>query len=205
VFVVFRQTSSSPPMRREPSLPEERPPAEIAPEPLLIEGPWQLAFPEGHGAPPQITLDRLTSWPDVDDAGVRHFSGIATYRTTFACPAAVDARAVRATLDLGRVHELAEVRLNGRLLGIRWHPPYHLDATGILRPGENHLEIRVANLWHNRLVADAALPAPQRITRMVPETHYTRLRAASLVPSGLLGPVRIVMEKPSALGSQTRN
>jgi hypothetical protein len=206
IFVVFRQRSSPTPTSQDrPRPPEERPPAEIAAKPLLIEGAWQLSFPEDHGAPPRITLDRLTSWPDVDDPGVRHFSGIATYRTTFTCPAANDAHPLRATLDVGRVHEVAEVRLNGRLLGIRWHAPYHFDVAGILRPGENHLEIRVANLWHNRLVADASLPKSQRLTRMVPETHYTRLRGASLVPSGLLGPVRILIQEPSVPGSQDRD
>jgi hypothetical protein len=204
VFVVFGQKSASSSIRKRPLPREERPPAESLLKPLVIEGPWELSFPEGHGAPPQVTLGALKSWPDVDDPGVRHFSGIATYRTTFDCPPGIDTRAVRATLDLGRVHEVAEVRLNGRLLGIRWHPPYHVDATGPLRPGENHLEIRVANLWHNRLVADAALPPPQRITRMAPETHYVRLRGASLVPSGLLGPVFLSIKNPGPSGCETQ-
>jgi hypothetical protein len=71
--------------------------------------------------------------------------------------------------------------------------------------GENHLEIRVANLWQNRLVADASLRGPQRVTRVVPETHYTRLRAAPLIPSGLLGPVRLLFTKLNSTADQAKH
>ena len=94
-------------------------------------------------------------------------------------------------LGLGRVAEVCEVRLNGQLVGTGWHPPYRFDVSRQIRTGENRLEIRVANLWHNRLVGDAALPKAKRVTRVVPESHYQRVRGKPLLPSGLLGPVRI--------------
>jgi hypothetical protein len=203
VFVVFRQPSGAAPRDSSPrriidSL--SRPPhvgeAPGPVQPLSIEGPWELAFPEGGGAPPKRTLDRLQSWTEVDDPGVRHFSGIATYRTSFDCPAELGDRGLAATLDLGEVREVAELRLNGKTIGTGWHPPYRLDVTDAIRPGENRLEVRVANLWHNRIVGDASLPEARRVTRMVPKTHYDRLRGKPLIPSGLLGPVRVVFRSP---------
>ncbi len=199
VFVVFRgargPVAESPRREMRPGeLPESfsrRRHVGAPPDPLTLEGPWEIEFPEGHGAPPKLSLDQLKSWTEVDDPGVRHFSGIATYRASFDCPVEVLDRGGAVTLDLGEVREVAEVRLNGKLLGVRWHPPYRLDVSGAIRPGENRLEVRVANLWHNRIVGDAALPEARRVTRMVPKTHYDRLRKKPLVPSGLLGPVRV--------------
>ena len=129
--------------------------------------------------------------PEHDEPGIRYFSGIATYRTEFTCTESLAAEGVPAQLDLGRVHEVAEVWLNGERLGIGWHPPYRFSVEGSLRPGANRLEVRVANLWHNRIVGDAALPAPQRITRIASEKHYSNVKGAPLIDSGLLGPVRI--------------
>ena len=68
--------------------------------PLPVNGPWQVAFPEGWGAPAAITLDPLVSWPDHPDPGVQHFSGTATYRTSFDLPAAPSSDA-HFFLDLG--------------------------------------------------------------------------------------------------------
>jgi hypothetical protein len=142
----------------------------------------------------------LKSWTEKDDPGIQHFSGIATYRTTFTCPDAGTDDGLAATLDLGRVAEVCEVRLNGKLAGGRCHPPYCFDVSRQIRTGENRLEIRVANLWHNRIVGDAALPKARRVSRMVPESHYKRMRGqeaaqplimSRVAASGLLGPVRI--------------
>jgi hypothetical protein len=138
-----------------------------------------------------VTVSELKSWTESSNSGVQHFSGIATYRTGFACSSDAADGDYTVTLDLGRVAEVCEVRLNGQHIGTGWHPPYRLDITDALRSGENQLEIRVANLWHNRIVGDAALPKEKRITRMVPESHYQRVREAKLVESGLIGPVRI--------------
>ena len=57
-------------------------------------------------------------------------------------------------MDLGQVHEIAEVRLNGQNLGILWKEPFRIDITKAARPGDNELEVRVTNLWPNRLIGD---------------------------------------------------
>ncbi len=162
-----------------------------ATEELTIAGPWQLDFPEGKGAPPKATFEQLKSWTDADEQGIRDFSGTAIYRTTFACPATLVKQGTRVALDLGQVAEVCEVWLNGQRLGVGWHGPYRFDATDALKPGENELEIRVANLWLNRVRADAQLPPEQRITRIVPTSWYDRCRKSKPLKSGLLGPVKL--------------
>lgn len=183
VFVVFRPGAD----RRQ----EERTETDRAPEPIAIEGPWTVEFPADSGAPSTTELKELKSWTEMADSGIRHFSGIATYRTTFTCPQHAIGNGSSATLDLGRVAEVCAVSLNGKTIGTGWHPPYRFCTTDALRAGENQLEIRVANLWHNRIVGDAALAKDERVTRMVPESHYERMRNQKLVESGLMGPVRI--------------
>ena len=183
IFVVFRPDA----IRRRHSPTK----TETVPEPVVVEGPWEVQFPDGSGAPSSVTVSALKSWTESPDPGIRHFSGVATYRTSFTCSNNAAGGNHTATLDLGRVAEVCEVRLNGQHVGSGWHPPYRFDITNALRPGENQLKIRVANLWHNRIVGDAALPKDKRITRLVPDTHYQRVREAEVVDSGLIGPVRI--------------
>ncbi len=128
------------------------------PAPLVVEGPWRVAFPPNFGAPPETTLPKLMSLHLHEEAGIKYFSGTAAYHKTLTAPAALKAQGRRVFLDLGRVEVLAEVLLNGRNLGIAWKAPYRLDATDALRAGGNSLEIRVTNLWPNRLIGDEQLP-----------------------------------------------
>ena len=84
---------------------------------------------------------------------------------------------------------MAEVFVNGNKLGTLWTPPFRMEITPALRAGENKVEIRVTNLWRNRLVGDQKLPQPERTTW----GFYRFYDADSqLAESGLLGPVRIL-------------
>ena len=182
------------------------------PAPQSIAGPWNVQFPAGWGAPEQITLNNLISWPDHADAGVRYFSGTAIYRTKFNGPK-VPANS-RMELDLGRVEVIAEVSLNGKALKTLWKPPFVCDVTSALRPGENELEVRITNLWPNRLIGDeqypddcvsgtwksgGGIPAwPEWLRKGQPRPEPRRLTFSAwkhyqkdepLLPSGLLGPV----------------
>ena len=100
--------------------------------------------------------------------------------------------APRLWLDLGDVRELAEVRLNGRRLGVVWRPPFRVEITGAVKPVGNLLEVEVVNFWPNRIIGDRRLPPEKRRTR----TNIRKLTAKTpLMKSGLLGPVRLMTEK----------
>lgn len=123
-----------------------------------IQGPWELEFPKGWGAPDRLTLERLISWTDHPNPGVKHFSGTATYRRQFKVPAELLGRDRRLYLDLGRVFVIAQATLNGHDLGVLWKPPFSVDVTEELRAGTNDLTVAVVNLWPNRLIGDDLLP-----------------------------------------------
>ena len=127
-------------------------------KPIEITGPWKVSFQPGRGAPPEIELAELKSLHRHEQPGVRYFSGTATYARQFNLPAGVNAEGKRFYLDLGRVEVIAEVKVNGKQAGNVWKPPYRLDITGLIRNGDNDLEIEVVNLWPNRLIGDEQLP-----------------------------------------------
>ena len=152
-----------------------------------VNGPWSLSFPPGWGAPAKVILSRLESWTGSGDPGVRYFSGTATYAAQFRLPERLDA-AESLYLDLGEVREIAEVRVNGRDLGILWKPPFRVALGAAARPGWNALEVAVTNLWPNRLIGDQRVAPALRLTR----TNIAKFKAESpLLPSGLLGPVTL--------------
>ena len=91
-------------------------------------------------------------------------------------------------LDLGEVQVMAQVNLNGDDLGVLWKPPFRVEVTGAVRAGRNTLEIRVANLWPNRMIGDAALPEAERFTWSSYEPFD---KDSPLLKSGLLGPVKL--------------
>jgi hypothetical protein len=128
-------------------------------DPVEIVGPWRVSFPPNLGAPPEVNFDKLISWTESSDDDVKYFSGTATYTKRFNLSSDATAYGKRVYLDLGKVQVLAEVIVNGRNLGILWKPPFRLDVTDAVRPGDNDLEIRVTNLWPNRLIGDEKLPA----------------------------------------------
>ena len=129
--------------------------------PLAITGPWDLQFAPNGGAPKRVTLEKLISWSEHNDSGVRYYSGHATYQTTFRwnpTPSAPGQLESVVYLDLGKVAVMAEVKLNGQDLGVLWKPPFRVAVTKALQPGDNTLEVKVVNLWINRLIGDEHLP-----------------------------------------------
>jgi len=110
------------------------------------------------------------------------------YRQTVQVPATALREGTRTLIDLGLVNDLAEVRVNGKRVGVAWHAPYRLDITEALRTGSNDIEIQVANRWVNRLVGDAQ-PGATKVTVTQGPVYVA---SAPLMPSGLVGPVRLV-------------
>lgn len=192
-------------------------------EVMEVKGPWRVIFPSDSGAPPEITLAELISLHKHADEGVKYFSGTATYQVKFTLPISIRSSGKRVYLDLGRVENVAEVRLNGEELGILWKPPYKVDITEAVKSGENELEVKVTNVWVNRLIGDEQQPpeyeyggAPGEFgvfanaIRKLPEWYvegkpkppgrrvlFTTWKHYDkddpLLESGLIGPVRILI------------
>jgi hypothetical protein len=185
-FVVFRGSGYS----RKASTP--MPSGSAASASIEIQGPWQVRFQPGRGAPERIVMEELLDWSKHPDPGVKYFSGQATYSTTFSLDPTLGAHGSRLLLDLGRVQVMAQVTLNGKDLGVLWKTPFQVDITSAVNPGENTLEITVANLWPNRLIGDQSLPPEKRITWT---TWNPFKKDSPLLESGLLGPVRCTTKR----------
>jgi hypothetical protein len=124
------------------------------PEPLSLGNDWDVAFPHK-----TVTFDKLISWSESADDFIKYFSGTATYSKTFTVPKNFLKKDMRIVLDLGQTEIMAQIELNGNVLGILWKVEKTVDITDFLVTGKNHLKISVTNLWPNRLIGDARLPA----------------------------------------------
>jgi len=127
-------------------------------QPLPVTGSWHLTFPPDLGAPAEITLPELISLRNHPEEGVKYFSGTVSYFKAIDINRRLLNNNKRLYLDLGWVEVIAEVLVNGNSLGILWKPPYRIDITEAVTPGNNNLEIRVTDLWLNRMIGDEHLP-----------------------------------------------
>ena len=166
VFVVFGMDT-----------PEAQPPESALHTLTELEGPWQVAFPEQ-----AAEFKELISWTEHPDPAIKYYSGTATYRTQFTLAES----APTAVLDLGKVDEMARVRVNGHEVATLWNPPYTVAIGEAIQPGENTIEIDVVNTWLNRLIGDAqpGVESPETFTTTKSWNAETPLQSA-----GLLGPV----------------
>jgi hypothetical protein len=177
-FILFRKPTS------ERSLAA---PAKVERQLTTVFAPWTVRFQPGRGAPAEIAMPSLKPLETNDNTGVRYFSGIASYSSSFALPK--DANPGKPLwIDLGRIGDVAEVRVNGQLAGTTWLAPYRLDIGKFVKKGRNALEVRVANLWVNRLIGDEQ-PGATKITFTAAPTYRPD---APLRPSGLIGPVTLL-------------
>jgi hypothetical protein len=183
VFVVFREPASAS-SRTLPRTLEVR----IA----VLEGSWNVTFEPNRGAPAQAQFPALTSWHQNSDPGVKYFSGTATYTKDVDAPAGWFKSGQKLWLDLGDVKNIAEVTVNGKPLGILWKAPFRVDVSSTLKTGPNTLQIKVTNLWVNRLIGDQQPDAGKKYTYTAVQFY----RADSgLLPSGLIGPVQFIAER----------
>jgi alpha-L-rhamnosidase len=161
-----------------------------------INTPWTLSFPEKWGAPASVKLDTLISWIDHTDQGIKYFSGTATYTNRFQLSASMLKANRSIWLDLGDVLDLAEVFVNGKPAGVLWTKPFRLDIRSHVKAGENLLEVKVTNMWINRLTGDMDLPVSERYCR-TNQPYVTKDRSPwgdetfRVQRSGLLGPVTL--------------
>jgi hypothetical protein len=190
---------------------------QISPLPAAIDcdDHWKVRFQPGRGAPDRVVLDKLVSLSDHPDPGVKYFSGTATYSRVVKIPPDWIRADRTLYLDLGDVEVMAQVTFNQRDLGILWKPPFRLDISSLAKAGDNELEVKVADLWVNRLIGDEQLPSdeafapgiynyltaiPDWLANGTPRTsgritfgvYQFWKKTDPLVPSGLIGPVRII-------------
>ncbi|WP_343610791.1 glycosyl hydrolase [Novosphingobium sp.] len=180
VHVVFRQPAPADAMMLK----------KLVPTPIAtVDGAWQVAFQSGRGAPASTTLPSLQPLNENANPGIRYFSGLATYTKDIAVPKTWRA-GQKLWIDLGQVNEVAQVTVNGKVVGTAWHAPYRVDVSDAVHAGTNRVEIKVANLWINRLIGDAQpdmqKPGAQKVTFTALPTYRAD---APLRPSGLIGPV----------------
>jgi hypothetical protein len=195
------------------------------PEPADLSNSWEVQFPPNWGAPERVKFDRLISWSEHPEPGVKYFSGTANYTKSFRLPASLYASDLRLYLDLGKVAIIAQPQLNGHDLGILWKPPFRVELTRYLKSGENKLEIKVTNLWPNRMIGDEFLPddsdrnpdgtlklwpswlesgQPSSTGRYTFTTWRLWKKDSPLQQSGLIGPVRIISAKEVSVNQAAR-
>jgi len=190
-------------------------------------GPEELAFGRhsvagGFGAGGELRrFERLTDWSKSEEKGLRHFSGSAVYRKTVSVPSLAPGE--RLVLDLGKVKNFATVTANGKTYPSLRKAPFALDVTEALTGSELKLEIKLTNLWPNRLIGDdfladdctwsgdaadpdrhnvglAALPdwlvngTARTSGRVTFSTWRHWTKTDKLLESGLLGPVLLRVE-----------
>lgn len=157
-------------------------------------GEWDIRFDPNWGAPANVKTEKLKSWSEFDEPGIKYYSGTATYRKTFHLHQS-DLKQNRMVLDLGNVKEMASVKINGHQMQVLWSAPFQFDITPFVKSGDNELEVEVVNMWVNRLIGDGKLPENERITR----TNINKFDAPDaekyLRVSGLVGPVKLTIIK----------
>jgi hypothetical protein len=205
-FVVFGGKAEKPASKAEKNFPELKTGYELS-------GAWDVAFDPKWGPfesvqgrrPGEFEFDRLMDWTTRPEPGIKYYSGIAAYRKTFNMTRIPEGKTY---LDLGVVHDMARVKLNGQDLGVVWCAPWRIDVTGAIKAGDNQLEIEVVNRWANRMIGDTQPADANARTvecppgflggKRVPAGRYTFCTDdpydpnSPLAPSGLLGPVRIL-------------
>jgi len=169
-----------------------------------LAGPWRVAFDPTWGGPEEVVFETLQDWTTREERGIKYYSGMATYRKTFDLPQRTGNRVF---LDLGTVHDMSRVSLNGKELGVVWCAPWRIEITDVVKRERNVLAIDVANRWPNRLLGDQQPPDREvrtltwnsgllsgREFKAGRYTFATNEGPNQLVPSGLIGPVRITAQ-----------
>jgi hypothetical protein len=158
---------------------------------ILIEGIWTVKFQSGRLAPESAQWDELIDWTTSPVAGIKYFSGTAAYSIQFEMP---EAARGDFWLDLGKVCEVGEVSIDGKDLGTAWTFPFRVKVPEkLLAKGSHKLQVKITNVWNNRLVGDQFLDEKKRVTRT--NLRGMHKKDSPLIRSGLLGPVILELVK----------
>ena len=188
-----------------------------------IAGAWQVRFEPKLDSAFERDVAALMDFSQQTDPALRYFAGTAIYRKEVSLPDTLLQAGKRILLDLGEMHDLATVRVNGQAVDTLWYPPYCTDITRPLKSGSNQLEIAVTTNWANRLIGDEQYPADfewgqdrgrsmGRAMKAFPDWFiekrprpskerkafliwYYHRADSPLQPAGLIGPVRLIEQQ----------
>lgn len=158
----------------------------ISMEEKSLQSNWEVSFEKGWDTPESIQMNTLKSLTEFENNAIRHYSGEIIYKKIWN----LEKIGKNTILDLGEVANIAEVWCNGKIIGVKWAPPFVFDITNDLIKGKNELEIKVTNTWRNQLIFDNYRSKNDKKTWTTsgPRKHETELEN-----SGLLGPVLLKM------------
>jgi len=154
-----------------------------------LRGAWTVHFDPNWGGPDTVIFNELKSWTEFQDPRIKYYSGKAIYTKYFTLRKE-EINGKKILLNLGNLHEMAVVTLNGHVFPLRWESPYEVEVTGLIKEGINELQVAVFNLWPNRLIGDGKLPESERYTKTNIGKFYAPDSEQWLRESGLLGPVQ---------------
>ena len=188
-----------------------------------IDGSWDVRFVSKLDNSFQMEFPSLIDFSKHPDLSVKYFSGTATYKKEIKTDKAKTGKNKRIILDLGKLDDIAELKVNGQSVGVLWYPPYRADITPWLKTGNNTLEIAVTNNWANRLIGDEQYPADfewgkdrgrtmGRAMKAFPDWFIKKQTRPSkdrktfniwfyyrkdspLQPAGLIGPVQLIEQE----------
>lgn len=189
---------------------------------IKITGNWKVSFQPKLDKPFEMGFPELIDFSKHSYREVNYFAGTATYHKTINIESGLLEKGQKIILELGEMNDIAEVKVNGKNLGVLWYPPYSVDITDALKKGENKLEIAVTINWANRLIGDEQEPAdfewgkdrgekmgrailayPDWFIKNEPRQSqgrktfsiwYYYRKESPLKPAGLVGPVKLLVE-----------
>ncbi|TSJ39657.1 hypothetical protein FO440_18115 [Mucilaginibacter corticis] len=186
-----------------------------------LTGNWQVRFDPAWGGPKEpIVFEGLQDWTKSADKKIKYFSGTAVYNISFDVPESEISHELY--VDLGEVKHIAHVYLNKKDLGVVWTAPWGVTIPkALIKTKGNVLTVEVTNVWANRLIGDEQDPDdcewspngyfynsgkflkafPDWFLNNQPRPSKGRYgfttwnyfsKDAPLIPSGLIGPVRLM-------------
>lgn len=158
---------------------------------IAVDQSWIVSFDTLSGGPvAPVVFPELKRWEEHENEQIRFYSGTAMYRNKFNWKANKAVKDKRIFLELDEVHDLADIKVNGKSCGIIWTKPYRVEITDIIKNGSNSIEIEVTNTWANRITGNELTPDQQHHPETWTNAPY-RSKDKALVKSGLGGKVMI--------------
>ena len=164
--------------------------AENTHKPIDISSNWDISFNPDFGGPKSFRLEKLISWSDLVEKGIKYYSGSATYTRNFVINNEDLSTGSEAYASFGDIQEMGHVFVNGNDCGIVWTPPYQALITPFLKAGTNTITVQVINTWNNRIIGDIINYDGKSYTKTNIKNKFKK--ESPLLKSGLMGKAEIV-------------